>query len=79
MLITFVDDDYLPFVRSEEFSNTNQEQIMCFSLTIVDDTTIETTEVLFLQLRSDDPSISIPNNADQLNVTIFDDDSKLSL
>ena len=67
-----IDYDHVPLNITEEFSGDDQEDLMCFNLTIIDDSVVESDEVVVIVLTSDDLSVTIPANSSQLYVTITD-------
>ena len=68
--------DYVPFDLSGEFIPANQDQTLCFDLTVVEDRVVEESEVLFISLSSQDSAVRIPEDASLVNITIIDNDSK---
>lgn len=66
------DNDYSPLNATEEFSADNQDELMCFNLTIIDDSIVESSEVVVILLTSDDLSVTVPANGSQSTVTIMD-------
>lgn len=67
--------DYIPLSQSGIFSpgNMNSQQ---FSVTvdIIDDSVVENTEILFFSLSSSDPAVIVDSEADQIDLTIPDND-----
>ena len=72
LLLHITDADYVPLNAAEEFSKDNQDELMCFLLTIIDDSVVESNEVVIISLASDDLSVTIPANGSQLTVTLLD-------
>ena len=49
---------------------------MCFDLTVMEDSIVEEDELVIVSLSSEGSAVRIPPQADQVNITIVDNDSK---
>ncbi len=71
----FIDVDYFPLRFNGTFSpNSSNSQPSFFQLDFIDDSVVEATERLFLRLSSSDSSVLVDSDADQINITIMDND-----
>ncbi len=73
--VLLIGHDYVPLNLTEEFLPDNQDE-MCFNLTVVEDVIVEENELFFVSLSSQDSAVRIPGDANQLNITLVDNDCK---
>ena len=67
--------DYIPLSISGVFSPVDADiQQLSFSVDIIDDMLVESTENLFFSLSSDDLAVIVNGNADQVDMAILDND-----
>lgn len=76
----FTGVDYIPLLLDGTFSPViDASQQSSFSLELINDSVLEDTERLFLRLSSSDPAVNVDSEADQINLTIRDNDGIASL
>lgn len=70
--------DYVPLSVTGTFSPANMNfQQFSLIVDIIDDSVVENTEILFLSLSSSDPAVIVDSEADQIDLTIPDNDGKV--
>lgn len=70
--------DYTPLDLVGTFSPSIQDTPLCFELEIIDNDVVEASEVVFIALSSDDSAVLVSSEAQQLNITIQDNDGKIT-
>lgn len=70
--------DYTPLTLGGIFSPViDDSQQFSFMLELINDSVVENTEILFLHLSSSDPAVNVDSEADQIDLTISDNDGNV--
>lgn len=75
VLLILTGIDYTSLTLGGTFSPAiGDSQQFSFILELIDDSVVENTEILFISLSSNDPAVIVISEADQIDLTISDDD-----
>ena len=80
LIILFIQtagDDYTVVTIQLVFDSTNDDQMLCINIPIINDTICEDIEVINILMTTTDPDVTISTPA--TTVTIIDDDGGLSM
>ena len=78
-ILSVIGTDFTPLDLIGTFSPDTQDMPLCFELLITDDNIVEASEVVFISLSSNDSAVLVSSEAQQLNITIQDNDGKFDV